>query len=145
MNLISRCNYITSILPNTKTNGIHWCHFRHYISHKAAKSVAKLISQLCGELQPAVYLSRGYVAIWRWPEHSLMFDRPQNQATAEAAWATFILAWIVSQCAQLLFDGEKCVLLLCVWKPAFLKYSHTHTPTYTCTCTHTHTHTHTHN
>ena len=23
-----------------------------------------------------------------------------------------------------LFDGEKCVLLLCVWKPAFLKYGH---------------------
>ena len=25
---------------------------------------------------------------------------------------------------QLLFDGEKCVLLLCAWKPAFLKSGH---------------------
>ena len=32
-------------------------------------------------------------------------------------------ASIVSQCVQLSFDGEKCVLLLCAWKPAFLKSS----------------------
>ena len=31
---------------------------------------------------------------------------------------------IVSQRVQLLFDGEKCVLLLCEWKLAFLKYGH---------------------
>ena len=29
-------------------------------------------------------------------------------------------ACIVSQYVQLSFDGEKCVLLLCAWKPAFL-------------------------
>ena len=29
-------------------NGIHWCHFQPYISHKAAKSMTKLISQSCG-------------------------------------------------------------------------------------------------
>ena len=35
-----------------------------------------------------------------------------------------VLAWIVSQCTQLSFDGEKCVLLLCVWKASFLKCGH---------------------
>ena len=28
----------------------------------------------------------------------------------------------------LLFDGEKCVLLLCMWKPAFLKSDHIYDP-----------------
>ena len=37
---------------------IHWCHLLLYISHKATKSMAKLISQSCGELQLAVCLSR---------------------------------------------------------------------------------------
>ena len=31
---------------------------------------------------------------------------------------------IVSYCEQLWFDGEKCVLMLYAWKPAFLKSSH---------------------
>ena len=35
-----------------------------------------------------------------------------------------LLAWIVSQCVRLSFDSEKCVLMLCVWKPASLKSSH---------------------
>ena len=44
-------------------NGIHWCHFHPHISHKAAKSMAKLIkshmvnySQLSacqGEMEPS--------------------------------------------------------------------------------------------
>ena len=34
-----------------------------HISHRTAKYMAKLISQSCGELQPAVYLSRGDGAI----------------------------------------------------------------------------------
>ena len=37
---------------------------------------------------------------------------------------------------QLLCDGEKCILQLCLWKQAFVKFSYTHT--------HIHTHTHTH-
>ena len=35
-----------------------------------------------------------------------------------------IPAWIVSQCEQLSFNGEKCVLMLCAWKVAFLKSGH---------------------
>ena len=38
-------------------------HFYLHISHKAAKSMAKLISQSCGELQLAVCLSKGDGAI----------------------------------------------------------------------------------
>ena len=34
-----------------------------HISQKAAKSRAKLISQSCGELQPAIWLSQGERAI----------------------------------------------------------------------------------
>ena len=51
---------------------------------------AKLISQLCIEIQLAVYLSRREGAIYRPPEYSWMSDKPQQkQATAKAAWATF--------------------------------------------------------
>ena len=55
-----------------------------------------------------------------------MSDKPQKQATAKAAQATFsINTWLnCSQRVQLLFDGEKCVLLLSAWKPAFLKSGH---------------------
>ena len=35
-------------------DGVHWCHVYLYISHKAAKSISKLISQWSGELQLAV-------------------------------------------------------------------------------------------
>ena len=35
-----------------------------------------------------------------------------------------IPGWIVNQRVQLLFDGEKCVLLLCAWKPVFLRSGH---------------------
>ena len=41
--------------------------------------------QSCGELQPAVCLSRGYVAIWRPPEHLWTSDKSEKQATAKAA------------------------------------------------------------
>ena len=70
-------------------NGIYWCNFHLHISHKAAKSMDKLIRQLCGELQPAVCLSRGVGAIWRPPKHSWMSDKPQKQATGKAVWASF--------------------------------------------------------
>ena len=45
-----------------------------------------------------------------------MFDKPQKQATAKAAWST--------KRVQLSFDVKKCVLLLCAWKVTFLKSSH---------------------
>ena len=35
-----------------------------------------------------------------------------------------IHARVVGQCVQLLFDGEKCVLMLCVSKVVFLKSGH---------------------
>ena len=57
-------------LQQTQPNGIYWCHFHLLISHKVVSSMAKLISQSCGELQPAVCLPRGYAAIWRQPVHS---------------------------------------------------------------------------
>ena len=37
-------------------NDYHWCYFRLHVSHKAAKSKAKFISQLRGDSQPAVCL-----------------------------------------------------------------------------------------
>ena len=88
--------------------------------------MAKLIRQSCGELQPAVCLSRGYAAIWRWPVHSWTSDKPQKQATEKQAGqlSASIPGWIVSQRVQLSFDGEKCVLLLCAWKPVFLRSGH---------------------
>ena len=44
-------------LSKLKTaNGINWCHSKLHISHKAAKFMANLTSQLCSDLQLAVYL-----------------------------------------------------------------------------------------
>ena len=58
-------------------------------STSITKSMDILISQLQSELKPAVCLSRGDEAIYRPPEYSWMSDKPQKQAIAEAAWATF--------------------------------------------------------
>ena len=46
------------VFTKKQSNGIHWCHFHFHMSHKAAKSMAKLISQLCGDSQLVVCLSR---------------------------------------------------------------------------------------
>ena len=51
-----------------------------HISHKAAKSIAKLIDQSCGELRLAVCLSSHL----KTTEHSWMSDKPQKQASAKA-------------------------------------------------------------
>ena len=47
----------------------------------------------------------------------------RNKPQQKQPWqlSASIPALIVSQCVQLLFDGVKCVLLLCAWKPVFLK------------------------
>ena len=46
-------------------------------------------TQLCGKLQPTVFLSMGDGAILRPPEHLWISDKPEKQATAKAAWAVF--------------------------------------------------------
>ena len=80
--------------------------------------MAKHTSQSCDELQPAVCLSRGYVAIWKPPEHSWTSDRPEKQATAKAARVTFGIdtCWIISQRVQLSFNGagKVCLDIVCV-------------------------------
>ena len=56
-----------------------------------------------------------------YPSNLRMSDKPQKQATAKATWkiSVPIPVWIVSQCVQPSCDGEKNVLVLCVWKPTF--------------------------
>ena len=49
-------------------------------------------------------------------------NKPQQKQPRKLSAS--IPGWIVSQCVQLLFDGEKCVLLLYAWKPAFLRSGH---------------------
>ena len=49
-------------------------------------------------------------------------NKPQQKQPGQLS--TSIPGWIVNQRVQLLFDGEKCVLLLCAWKPAFLRSGH---------------------
>ena len=56
--------------------------------------MANFISQSCGELQPAVCLPRGDATIWRRPKHLWTFDKPQKQATAKAAKATFSIKYL---------------------------------------------------
>ena len=62
-----------------------------FSSQKAAKFMTKVISQLCGKLQLAVWLSMGDRAIKKPPDHLQMSDKPQKQPTAKAVWATFII------------------------------------------------------
>ena len=49
-------------------------------------------------------------------------NKPQQRQPRQLSAS--IPAWIVSQCIQVSFDGEKCVLLLCAWKVSFLKSGH---------------------
>ena len=87
--------------------------------------MANFISQLYGDFQLAVCLSKGDKAIWRQPEHLWMSNKPQKQTTSKyVAWVTFsiIPVWTVNLCVQLLCNGDKSILLLCVWKLAFVKY-----------------------
>ena len=88
--------------------------------------MAKLISQSCGELQPAVCLSRDMQPLEGDPytrgRLTSLRNKPQQKQPGQLSAS--IPGWIVSQCVQLLFDGEKCVLLLCAWKPAFLRSGH---------------------
>ena len=61
--------------------------------HKATKSMAKLITQPCGELQLAVCLSRGDGAIYK--DHALKHlwtsNKPQKQVIAKAVWELSVL------------------------------------------------------
>ena len=61
-------------------NDYHWCHFHLHMSHKAAISMAKLISQYCGDSQLAVCLSEEDGAIERLLEHSWMPDTYEEKA-----------------------------------------------------------------
>ena len=63
-----------------------------------------------------------YAAIWRRPVYSWTFDKPHQKQPGQLSAS--IPGWIVSQRVQLLFDGEKYVLLLCAWKLAFLRSGH---------------------
>ena len=49
-------------------------------------------------------------------------NKPQQKQRGQLSAS--IPGWIVSQRVKLLVDGEKCVLMLCVWKPAFLRSGH---------------------
>ena len=49
-------------------------------------------------------------------------NKPKQKQPGQLS--ALVLAWIVSQCVHLSFDGEKCVLLWCEWKLAFLRSSH---------------------
>ena len=67
-------------------------------------------------------------SFWRQAEHSWSLTSLSNkpQQTQPRKFSASMPGWIVSQHVQLLFDGENCVLLLCAWKPAFLKSSMLH-------------------
>ena len=69
-----------------------------YVTHKAVKSMAKLIRQSCDESQPAICLSGGDRAIRRPPEHSWMPDKPQKQAAQKqpGQLSALIPGWIVN-------------------------------------------------
>ena len=57
-------------------------------AHKAAKSLAKLINQSCGELRLVVCLSSHL----KTTKYSWTSNKPQKQALAKAVWATFSIS-----------------------------------------------------
>ena len=78
---------------------------------KQLNRLVKLISQSCGELQPAVCLSRGYTAIWRRPEHSWTSDKPHwetshSKSSLGNIQHQYLPELLINWCIQLLFDGE---------------------------------------
>ena len=78
-----------------------------HITHKTAKFMSNFISQSCGDLQPASYLSREDGAIQRSPEHSWMSGKVQKQATLKAASAL-----IASYMPEMLADAySHCVMV----------------------------------
>ena len=51
-------------------------------------------------------------------------NKPQQKWCGQLSASIYLPELLYSQCVQLSFDDEKCALLLCVWKPAFLKSGH---------------------
>ena len=117
---------VTSSL--NQSNSINWCNFHLHILHKAAKSMAKLISQLCGEiLYSRLSAFQGDMEPVEGNLNTrgcLISLRNKPQQNQHGKLSASIPALIVSSYVQLLFDDEKCVYLLCVWKLAFLKSGH---------------------
>ena len=74
------------------------------------------LSACQGDMQPfeGVPYTRGCLTSLR--------NKPQQKQLGQLSAS--IPGWIFSLHVQLLFDGEKCVLLLCAWKPAFLRSGH---------------------
>ena len=82
----------TMSILNTKPNGIiHWCHFSLHLSHKSAKSKAKLISQpgnvvdytqlsACQGGKNWLKTAQGLVDVWQ---------VPLTSHCKTATWATF--------------------------------------------------------
>ena len=128
--------YINSNNSLLQPTGIH---FHLHISHKAPKSMAKLICQSSGELQPAVCLSRGDGAIWRPPEHLWMSDKPQKQAIAKVALATFCY-FQHQYLAELSLNAYKYHLMVksvtcyCVQRIQLFKSSHIYWNCCDCAC-----------
>ena len=59
------------------------------LSQNIAKSMAHIISQLCGDFQQVGCLYKPTSGIQWTPEHSWTSDRPQKQASAKADLSTF--------------------------------------------------------
>ena len=71
---------IGKILSILGSGVFHLCHFHLHMSHKAVKSMEKLITQLCGDLQSAVCLPREDGAIHRSPKHLWTSNRHEKEA-----------------------------------------------------------------
>ena len=74
-------------------------------------------SRACGELQPAVCLSRGYTAIWRWPVHSWTSDKPQKTSHSQkqpGQLSASIPGWIVKSTCTAIVWWLKSVFCYCV-------------------------------
>ena len=100
------------------------CHFHLHLSHEAAKSIAKLISQSCGKSQLAICLSMENGAIWRPPKHLWMSDRVEKGAWVKVECSTFssikymcywsidvAIKWWWKVCLETVHQGWKWVML----------------------------------
>ena len=93
------------------------CHFHLHISHKAAKSMTKLISKLYDGLQLAVCLSSGDGVIQRPPEHPWTSETRYSKSSLVNFRQQYLAELLVNVYSYVSFNDEKCVLQLCAWKP----------------------------
>ena len=114
---------ISNYLNNVSQEG-KWCRLLLYMSHKAAISMANIISQWCGDLQLGEWVSDCQGEMETFEDHPSI--QPSETSHSKKQLGSISAATMpvrtINYCVQLSFDGEKCSLH--AWELAFVKSNH---------------------